>query len=379
MRLPRTLSLYLARETLQYVAVGYLAIASLFLANNLLRRLEELVEVGAHAGDVLALTVRLVAILTTYALPIAFLFGMLVALGRFAADHEVLAARSLGVSLAQLAAPVLALAVAASAVSGWLLLRAEPIARRSLIELVSAVAARGGLIRSGDFTRLDKRGERVLFVDRRTEAGELEGVLVSDRSNPERPFTVVAGRGSFRLDRRAATGHLLLHDGDVHFEPTERDSPRTQRIGFRHFNYSFDMSRMTSLGIERLKPRDLTGSEIRKVLAYFDEHGAAPPNAREQNRAEYEVQLARRSALPFAPLAFALLAVPLGLGLRRGARSYGALLCVGIAFGYYVLLNAGTAYATSGQLSAGLALWLPNLVCVAIAAPLWWRARAAEA
>jgi lipopolysaccharide export system permease protein len=379
MRLPRTLSLYLARETLSYVAVGYLAIAALFLANNLLRRLEELVEIGAHAVDVLALTVRLVAILTTYALPIAFLFGVLVALGRVSADQEVLAARSLGVSLAQLAAPVLALAVAASAVSGWLLLRAEPIARRSLIELVSTVASRGGLIRSGGFTRLDKRGERVLFVDHRTKEGELQGVLVSDRSNPERPFTVLAGRGSFRLDRQAATGHLLLHDGDVHFEPAEKDSDRTQRIGFRRFDYAFDMSRMTSLGIERLKPRDLTGSEISKVLAYFDEHGAAPAHAREQNRAEYEVQLARRAALPFAPLAFALLAVPLGLGLRRGARSYGALLCVGIAFGYYVLMNAGIAYATSGQLSAGLALWLPNLVCAGIAAPLWWRARGAEA
>ena len=32
MRLPRTLSLYLARETLSYVAVGYLAIAAIFLA-----------------------------------------------------------------------------------------------------------------------------------------------------------------------------------------------------------------------------------------------------------------------------------------------------------------------------------------------------------
>lgn len=379
MRLPRTLSLYLARETLSYVAVGYLAIAALFLANNLLRRLEELVEIGAHAGDVLALTVRLVAILTTYALPIAFLFGVLVALGRVSADHEVLAARSLGVSLAQLAAPVLVLALGASALSGWLLLRAEPVARRSLIELVSTVASRGGLIRSGEFTRLDKRGERVLFVDRRTKDGELQGVLVSDRSNPERPFTVLAGRGSFRLDRQAAIGHLLLHDGDVHFESAEKDSDRTQRIGFRRFDYAFDMSRMTSLGIERLKPRDLTGAEIRKVLAYFDEHGAAPANAREQNRAEYEVQLVRRSALPFAPLAFALLAVPLGLGLRRGARSYGALLCVGIAFGYYVLLNAGTAFATAGQLSPTLALWLPNLACVAIAAPLWWRARTAEA
>jgi LPS export ABC transporter permease LptF len=379
MRFPRTLARYVARETLQYAAVGFLAVASLFLANNLLRRLEDLAELGANAGDVVAVAVRLLVILTTYALPISFLFGVLVALGRLGADHEVLATRALGVSLAQLAAPVLALAVLASAVSGWLLLRAEPLARRSLIERIGEVATRGGLIRGGDFTRLDKRGDRVLFVDQRTREGELSGVLLSDRSNPERPFTVLAGSGAFRFERETTTGHLLLRDGDVHFEPGGAGSDRTQRIAFRRFEYAFDLSRMTSLGLERLKPRDMTGAEIAGVLAHFEEHGTAPPQAREQRRVEYEVQQQRRIALPFAPLAFALLALPLGLGRRRGARALGALLCALIAFGYYVLLNAGTAYATSGRLPAALALWLPNLACALIAAPLWWRARRAEA
>jgi len=379
MPFPRTLSRYVARETLQYAAVGFLAVASLFLANNLLRRLEDLAELGANAGDVLAVSIRLLLILTTYALPISFLFGVLVALGRLGSDHEVLATRALGVSLAQLSAPVLGLALGACVVSGWLLLRAEPIARRSLIERIGEVATRGGLIQPGDFTRLDKRGDRVLFVDKRTRDGELEGVMLSDRSNPARPFTVLASSGSFRFDREAATGHLLLRDGDVHFEPGGAESDRTQRIAFRRFDYAFDLSRMTSLGLERLKPRDLTGAEIAGVLAYFEEHGSAPPNAREQRREEYEVQWQRRAALPFAPLAFALLALPLGLGRRRGARSLGALLCAAIAFGYYVLMNAGTAYATSGQLPASLALWLPNLTCALIAVPLWWRARRAEA
>jgi LPS export ABC transporter permease LptF len=378
MRFPRTLSRYVARETLQYAAVGFLAIASLFLANNLLRRLEDLTELGANVGDVLSVALRLLVILTTYALPISFLFGVLVALGRLGADHEVLATRTLGVSLAQLAAPVLALAVLASALSGWLLLRTEPLARRSLIERIGEVATRGGLIRPGDFTRLDKRGDRVLFVDGRSRDGRLRGVLLSDRSNPERPFTVLAGSGAFRFDRESATGFLQLRDGDVHFEPGGAGSDRTQRIAFRRFEYAFDLSRMTNLGLERLKPRDLTGAELREVLAYFDEHGAAPPQAREQRREEYEVQQQRRIALPFAPLAFALLALPLGLGRRRGARSLGALLCAVIAFGYYVLMNAGTAYATSGQLPAAVALWIPNLACALIAAPLWWRARRAE-
>lgn len=380
MRIPRTLSRYLARETLQYAVVGFLSIATLLLANSLLRQLEDLVGIGGGLADLAAVTVRLVAILATYALPIAFLFGTLVAFGRLGSDHEVLAFRSLGISLVQLAAPALVLAVLASVATGWLLQRGEVDARRSVIALIGEVAARGGVIRAGAFTKLDKQGERMLFVDRRKKDGTLEGVLISDRSDPERAFTVLATSGSFSFDRETAIGHLVLRGGDVHFDPKSADSDRTQRISFERFDYSFDMSRVVGEGPERLRPRDMTREELVAALAHFDAHGSAPPGAREQRREGYEVQLQRRAALAFSPLAFTLLAVPLGLGLglRRGARSLGALLCAVIAFLYYVVMNAASAYATDGTISATAALWLPNLTCVGVALPLWWQARRAD-
>jgi LPS export ABC transporter permease LptF len=380
MRIPRTLSRYLARETLQYAVVGFLSIATLLLANSLLQQLEDLIGIGGGIADLAAVTARLLAILTTYALPIAFLFGTLVALGRLGSDHEVLAFRSLGVSLAQLAAPALALALLASAATGWLLQRGEVDARRSVRLLIGEVAARGGVIRAGAFTKLDKQGERMLFVDRRTKDGTLEGVLISDRSDPKRSFTILASSGSFVFDRETAIGHLILRGGDVHFDPESPDSDRTQRISFERFDYSFDMSRVVGEGPERLRPRDMTREELLAALAHFDAQGSAPAGAKEERRAAYEVQLQRRSALAFSPIAFVLLAVPLGLGLglRRGARSLGALLCAVIAFGYYVVMNAASAYATDGTIPATVALWLPNVVCVGVALPLWWRARRAD-
>ena len=378
MRTSRTLSRYLARETLQYAAVGFLGIALLLMANSLLRQLEDLIGIGGSIVEVAAVTARVLAILTTYALPIALLFGTLAALGRLGSDHEVLAFRSLGVSLAQLAAPALGLAVLTCLATGWLLQRGEPEARRSVLALFGEVATRGGVIRAGAFTKLDKQGERMLFVDRRRKDGALEGVLISDRSDPERSFTVLASSGAFAFDRETAIGHLILSDGDVHFDPDSKTSDRTQRLSFRRFDYAFDMSRLVGEGPERLRPREMTKEELGAALAYFDAHGSAPAGAREQRRGPYEVQLQRRAALAFSPLALVLLAIPLGLGMRRGARSLGALLCAGIAFGYYVLTNAATAYATDGTLPASVALWLPNLVCVGLALPLWWQARRAE-
>ncbi len=378
MRFSRTLSRYLARETLQYAAVGFIAIATLLLANSLLRQLEDLIGIGGGFGEIAAVTVRLIAILAAYALPIALLFGTLVAFARLGSDHEVLAFRSLGVSLAQLAAPALALALLVSAATGWLLQRGEPEARQSVLSLVEDIAARGGVIRAGTFTRLDRQGERMLFIDKRKRNGTLLRVLISDRSDPKRGFVVLAASGSFQFDRESGTGHLILADGDVHFDPDSAESDRTQRISFQRFDYAFDMSRLLGEGPARLRPRDMTRAELVAALAHFDAQGTPPPGTREERREAYEVQLQRRAALTFTPLAFCLLAVPLGLGLRRGARSLGALLCGVIAFGYYVVGNAASAYATDGTISATLALWLPNLACVGLALPLWWRARRAE-
>ncbi len=378
MRSSRTLSRYLARETLQYAAVGFLGIALLLMANSLVRQLADLVGIGGGPADVAAVTVRVLAILATHALPIALLFGTLAALGRLGGDHEVLAFRSLGVSLAQLAAPALVLAVLTCLATGWLLQRGEPEARRSVLALFGEVATRGGVIRTGAFTKLDKQGQRMLFVDRRRTDGVLEGVLISDRSDPERAFTVLASSGAFEFDRETANGHLILSDGDVHFDPDSRTSDRTQRLSFRRFDYAFDMSRVVGEGPERLRPREMTRQELSAALAYFDAHGSAPAGAKEKRREAYEVQLRRRVALTFSPLAFVLIAIPLGLGLRRGARSLGALLCAVIAFGYFVLTDAASAYATDGTLPASIALWLPNLACVGLALPLWWRARRAE-
>ena len=378
MRFSRTLSRYLARETLQYATVGFLAIATLLIANSLLRQLEDLIGLGGGFGEIAAVAVRLIAILAAYALPIALLFGTLVAFGRLGSDHEVLAFRSLGVSLAQLAAPALALALVVSAATGWLLQRGEPEARQSVLGLVAEIAARGGVIRAGSFTRLDRQGERMLFVDKRKRNGTLVRVLISDRSDPKRAFVVLAATGSFEFDRESGIGHLILSDGDVHFEPGSAASDRTQRISFQRFDYAFDMSRLLGEGPERLRPRDLTREELANALAHFDAHGTAPPGAKEERREAYEVQVQRRAALTFTPLAFCLLAVPLGLGLRRGARSIGAVLCGVIAFGYYVVGNVASSYATDGTISSALALWVPNLACAVLALPLWWRARRAE-
>ncbi|MDX1648267.1 MAG: LptF/LptG family permease, partial [Myxococcota bacterium] len=101
-------------------------------------------------------------------------------------------------------------------------------------------------------------------------------------------------------------------------------------------------------------------------------------DVRVKERNRYEIQIHRRLALPLAPVLFALVGLPLGLQRSRGARSYGALLCAGLVFGYYTLLSMGVYLAEQNQLPAWFALWMPNVTFAVIAAILLSRARHAE-
>src|SRR5512135_540553 len=97
-------------------------------------------------------------------------------------------------------------------------------------------------------------------------------------------------------------------------------------------------------------------------------HGAGQPAHGEA------VELQRKFSIPFACLAFAAIAVPLGIRPSRSARSRGFTMSLSIIFGYYVLLSMGESLGERGVLPAVVALWIPNVLLASLAFILFMRA-----
>ena len=109
MRLPRILSRYILREVAAYGLVGFLAFATILVAQNLLRRLEDLLAIGFGGHDFLVILGCFLAMFAAYAAPVAFQFGVLLAMGRLSSDSEVTAMQASGLGLRTLVVPVLVL------------------------------------------------------------------------------------------------------------------------------------------------------------------------------------------------------------------------------------------------------------------------------
>jgi len=371
MRLPRILSRYVLREVAIYGLVGFLAFATILVTQNLLRRLEDLLALGFTQHDFLMIIGCFGAMFGAYAAPVAFLFGVLLAMGRLSSDSEVTAMQASGLGLRTLLLPVVALGVVLSGLTAWLMIDVEPAGRRQLRTLLEEVASRGGILESGKFRGV---GDRTVFVTERDRENNLRGVMISDRSDPERPFFVFAERGRFVFESETLIAHLQLENGDVHLDDESGDPNKHGRIAFQALDYSFDVGVLLSESRSKLKAREMTFRDLRELVQRFD-RGEKVEDPRVQQPVTYRLELQRRLALPVAPLLFALVGVPLGLRRARGARSWGALLCIAVVFGYYTLLSVSQFLGGDGVIPPVAALWLPNLAFAALAAFLLLRAR----
>jgi lipopolysaccharide export system permease protein len=376
MRIPRILARYIVREIVQYSVLGFLVFATLMLTQNLLRTLGDLAEAAGSVvlGDLITVLAYLLPVLATYAVPVSFLFGVLLAVGRMASDSEVTAMRACGLGLRELVVPVLVLSVLVSLGTAHLMQRVEPRARQELRRVVKQAASRSLTVEAGSFRALSKR---VVYAREHDVNGNLLSVVIWDNSNPGRPFTVFAERGRLHYNAEQSTVDLILEQGDMHMEPSPEEPDRYRRIGFETFNYSFDVSEFVTGEAVNLRPRDMSMQELYDTLDLLRtaENFERIEHLRERDPRVYETQIHRRFAIPLAPVVFALLAVPLGLRRVRGARSAGTMMCVALAFAYYTLLSLAEFLGEKAGVPPAVALWLPNATFLALAIPLLHRAR----
>jgi lipopolysaccharide export system permease protein len=358
----RTLALHAIREVLTYAALSALVLGVVFLGENLRRYLDLLVAVDFAPGDVVALLKGLTGLVASHVLPITFLLGTLLTVGRMTADAEITAMRSCGIGLRALLVPILGLAVLVTGLTWLLVVNVEHQARRELRSVVQGMATRGTAIEPGHFRSI---GSRVLYAEDRRVDDDLHGVLVSDRSDPKRPMLVFAERGRVALDQAQGRLRVSLDNGDILVDPVGEDPAEAQHIAFQTFDTSFDVRELFRVAFSALRPYDMTLDELRALAARADA-GDPLDDVIKKRAADYRVEMHRRFAVPFAPLLFAPIGVALGMRGRRGARSAGVLLCALVAFGYYTLLTFGQMLGVEGRLPAPLALWIPNLLFAAL-------------
>ena len=357
----RRLDRYVLSEILGPLGLGFLVYTFLLLMQFLFRSAEMIIRRGVPAGQVgelLLLTLPNIVVLT---IPISFLFGILVAVGRLSSDSELVALRSSGVSLFSLYRPILLLSLMLTALNTLLMVFVLPRGNQALQQLRIEIVT-NSVARQVEPRVFYEEWEGLILYVFEQQPGESawKGVFVAEDLPSAENQVTIAERGEVRLDERGERLILHLENAVSHTvdfrEPQKYRTSRfatLDRVLFDQFT-SLQQARVSrSKGI-----RELTLGELRQNL----ENPKLPPQLRNLTR----VEIHKKFSIPVACVVFGLLALPLGLSWGRGSHSSGFAISVLVILVYYVMLNHGEEAARVGEMAPWVAMWRPNAVLAAV-------------
>lgn len=349
------------REVLTPSILGFVVYTFLLAMRAIFGLMEQIFVRGVSFRDAAQLLMCSLPHVVVLTIPMGFLFGVLIAMGRMNSDNEIIALQAGGVSARRLLRPVLILAVVIGAVNAYVTVEVMPNANRTLrnlrVEVFTSARALGRIeprVFHEGFANL------LLYVDNVGENGEWENVVLYDRGDPGVERLTLAKTGRLRSGEGfSAEGEepwLELEDSVTH--QFQANKPATHRVN--HNQTQLHRLRFPDQSQTRYRPglREASTWELLRQArgrGPFDE-----AEARVHRLAGLELH--KRLAIPCACLAFGLLALPLGIGSRSGGRGRGFLLSILVILLYYVMFNHGELLASEGRLPVWLGIWFPNLL-----------------
>jgi lipopolysaccharide export system permease protein len=369
----------LHRHLFANVALTCLASVGLFafvlLLGNALRDLLGFVLAGQLAPvTFLRLLALLVPFVVSYALPMGVLTGVLLVLGRMSSDREITAIRAAGVSVAGIAAPILFLALLGVAASLAINFEFMPRARIAYKqELAQAV-----------------RQNPLSFIVPKTFIRDFPGIVlyVGEKRNDEtlRDFWLweVDAQGRVKRFARADVGHLRYDEAANKLVLTLERAQAEQRdekdpenfavvrsaAAWERATFDLPLDRVTGGRTVRTKLKEQT---LGLLLAEWRRLGEPAPGLsaaeraeRDRQRMRVQITLQEKAAMAFSVLAFALLAVPLGIKVSRKETSANLGVALALAMGYYFATVVAGWFDNRPDLRPDLLMWLPNLAFQAL-------------
>ena len=349
----RILTRYVLREVLGSALIGVAVFSFVLFTRDLGRILELVVRNSAPLPSVAEVFFFTLPVALTYTIPMGVLVGILIGLGRLAADSEITAMRASGIGVWRFVRMLSLFVTVAWSLAMLNSLWVAPASLAALARLQDRLKTSQASFEVQPRVFYEGFPKAVLYVQDVVSAQRTavwKGVFLADLSNPTSPRITLARQGllvsqgpnSLRLHLTGGSTHetnpgsvedyqiSTFEDTDIPIElpAAESDAPKGQA----------PIGTMTT---RALWQRTQTTGGLDARWAALEFH--------------------RRLALPTACLVLALAGIPLGLSAKKGGKSSGFVIAIILVFAYYSFTLIGVSLAKEGKLPVILGAWLADL------------------
>lgn len=355
--------LILAEVTPLFVG-STLLFTSLILAGGELLRFAEYLQKGESVLLVARLLLLTLPGMLTLTFPMAMLLATLLGFGRLSSDSEIIALTAAGVRFERIVVPVVLLSLLVSLAGLWFSNSVVPASSRGRNQIIDGIKRNGGggIFDTSQLTaRLtDDKGalNTLIHVEgaAKLSTGDLENVSVEIWQEGRVTDIFYAPRAKWMLNTKDWT---LYDFRAAHFEGRSPGILTAASGQTTEKKIKLDTPEQLAAALE-IHPEDADTSDLRRRSQILRKGGNVG-RAR-----EFDVEVARRNALPFASFCFTIIGAPLGINRQRSGRGVGFGWSVVITFAYWVGLQVASVVARNGAVSADIVLAIPNLICIVV-------------
>lgn len=349
----RILTRYFLREH----ATSFFLALLLFTFILLMDRIFDLINMVVNKGVGIPLILRLLSytlpFTLTLSLPMSTLLAILLAFGRFNQDNEITAIKASGISTLRVMSPIFITALILSLVAFELNDKIVPATNHRFKDLYTEIVFKQPALKLEEHTFIDIQDNKFYFEEIDKRNSTFKGAIIYLNEKDNFPMMITAERGSFTSDPRL--GLILQFTNGARHLVDKNDLFKYNRTYFTTYTLSVKLEENNGQNHIRYKSlREMNKQELKTEITRL--------NQNKVNAQSIVVEYHLRNVIPFACLAFAMVAIPLGLRPKQSSKSLGFGLSLILILLYYVLLITGITIGERGFVKPILAVWSPNIV-----------------
>lgn len=365
----KILDRYIGFSALFTTIGGVVVLTFVIVLGNVFRELIDLlINRDVPLSSVLRFMLYALPFSLTYTIPWGLLTALLLVFGRLSADSELVAMRACGISLFRISLPAILLAAILSGFCFYIASEVAPRAEQRMAQQIFQIATSrpASLFVSGEV--ISEFPGRRIFVGKK-EDNRLEKIVLFELNQNGYPLrTLMAKRGEIVFDEPNA--QLLLKVQDAIYEQRDPDEPQNllklQRgISIREGVLPI---KLDSLYRAHERSKRISAHTLPELYQRLEN-----PSLTEREVARTRVEINKRYSASTACLAFAMLAIPLGITTHRRETSAGFAISLAIALVYYFFIIMAETFSAEPHLRPDLWIWLPSILFSFIGGLLMFR------
>lgn len=367
-----TVHRHVLKEILVATGMAMALFVFVLLVGNALRDIVQLLAAGKLSVAVCTkLLLLLIPYVTAYALPLGMLAGTLIAVGRLAADQEITAMKSAGLSLYHIAVPVFLIALVAMVFGVLVNLHYGPQSRLAYKQLLASAISENplGFIEAKRF--IHEFPGYVIYMGAR-EGQQMQDFWIWELDEQKRvKLFLRAAEGVLDLDRDKNQLILTLKNGTAEKRndqsPEDFISNPVRSLYFGELPIALSLDKILGSHLQRrVRLKEMTFAQLmqQRQLALESTAGRDP---RDNDRLmALQVHLQKNFAMAFSVFSLAVFGIPLAIHVGRKETYANLGLALAIAMVYYFMMIMASWVERAPQWRPDWLVWVPNLLFQAV-------------